>query len=210
RRQHDRRGGRQRGRRDLAHPFGGHRNSRGRLRPRHPHLRSTMPFQINNLSAGFTRPNDTTAYAAGDLVANSTAAGSVVPLRIDLGNVAAVGHGMTRITRARLTKSGTSPTNASFRIHLYETAPTAQNGDNGAWSTDRAASWLGSIDVTSMLAFTDGCTGVGSATPGSEMFLRLAVGAIFALLGAKAAFARVAHRALTPPPPGTEALSDCA
>src|SRR6476646_2848263 len=100
-----------------------------------------MPFQINNLSAGLTRPNDTTAYAAGDLVANATTAGAVVPLQIELGNIAAVGHGMTRITRARLTKSGTSPTNANFRIHLYEAAFVPQNGDNGAWLTDHAASW---------------------------------------------------------------------
>jgi hypothetical protein len=156
-----------------------------------------MPFQINNLSSGFARPNDTTAYAAGDLVANSTTAGAVVPLRIDLGNIAAVGHGITRITRARLTKSGPSPTNASFRIHLYEAAPTPQNGDNGAWSTDHAASWLGNIDVTSMLAFTDGCTGTGSATAGSEMFLRLASGAIFALLEAKAAYTPIANETFT-------------
>lgn len=156
-----------------------------------------MPFQINNPSASFTRPNDTTAYASGDLVANSVTAGAVVPLRIDLGNVAAVGHGMTRITRARLTKSGTSPTNANFRIHLYEAAPTPANGDNGAWSTDKAANWLGNIDVTSMLAFTDGCTGTGSATAGSEMFLRLASGSIFALLEAKAAYAPVANEAFT-------------
>src|ERR1051326_6997470 len=110
-----------------------------------------MPFQINNLSASFARPNDTTAYAAGDLVANSTTAGAVVPLRVDLGNLAAAGHAITGIPRARLTKSGTSPANANFRIHLYEAAPLPQNGDNGAWSTDHAASWLGSIDVTSML-----------------------------------------------------------
>jgi hypothetical protein len=156
-----------------------------------------MPFQINNPSASFTRPNDTTAYASGDLVANSVTAGAVVPLRIDLGNVAAVGHGMTRITRARLTKSGTSPTNANFRIHLYEAAPTPANGDNGAWSTDKAANWLGNIDVTSMLAFTDGCTGTGSATAGSEMFLRLASGSIFALLEAKAAYTPVANEVFT-------------
>ena len=31
-----------------------------------------------NSSASFTRPGDTTAYASGDLVANSTTAGSVV------------------------------------------------------------------------------------------------------------------------------------
>jgi hypothetical protein len=156
-----------------------------------------MPFQINNLSAGFTRPNDTVAYAAGDLVANATAAGSVVPLRIDLGNIVAVGHGMTRIARARLTKSGTSPTNANYRIHLYEAAPAPQNGDNGAWSTDRAVSWLGSIDVTSMLAFTDGCTGAGSAAAGAEMFLRLAGGAIFALIEARAAYTPVANETFT-------------
>jgi hypothetical protein len=156
-----------------------------------------MPFQINNLSASFARPNDTTAYAAGDLVANATTAGSVVPIRIDLGNIAAVGHGMTRITRARLTKSGISPTNANFRIHLYEASPVPQNGDNGAWSTDHAASWLGSIDVASMLAFTDGCTGTGSATAGSEMFLRLAGGSIFALIEAKAAYTPVANEVFT-------------
>jgi len=156
-----------------------------------------MTFQINNLSAAFTRPNDTTAYASGDLVANATAAGSVVPLRIDLGNIAAVGHGLTRITRARLTKSGPSAANASFRVHLYEAAPVPQNGDNGAWSTDHAASWLGNIDITAMLAFTDGCTGTGSATAGSEMFLRLASGAIFALLEARAAYTPVANEVFT-------------
>jgi hypothetical protein len=156
-----------------------------------------MPFQINNLSAGFARPNDTTAYAAGDLVANSTTAGAVVPLRIDLGNIVAANHAITRITRARLGKSGTSPANASFRIHLYEAAPAAQNGDNGAWSTDHAASWLGNIDITSMLAFTDGCTGTGSAPAGSEMFLRLAGGSIFALIEAKAAYTPVANEVFT-------------
>jgi hypothetical protein len=156
-----------------------------------------MPFQINNLSASLTRPNDTTAYAAGDLVANATTAGAVVPLRIDLGNIAAVGHGMTRITRARLTKSGTSPTNANFRVHLYEAAPVPQNGDNGAWSTDHAASWLGNIDVASMLAFTDGCTGTGSAPAGAEMFLRLASGSIFALIEAKAAYTPLANETFT-------------
>ena len=156
-----------------------------------------MPFQINNLSAGFARPNNTTAYALGQLVANSVTAGSVVPMQIPLGNLAAVGHGITRITRARLFKSGTSPVNASFRIHLYQAAPTSANGDGGAWSTDNAANWLGNIDVASMLAFTDGCMGTGSATAGSEMFLRLASGNVFALLEARAAYTPVANETFT-------------
>jgi hypothetical protein len=156
-----------------------------------------MPFQINNPSAGFMRPNNTTAYAPGQLVANATTAGSVVPLQIDLGNVAAVGHGMTRITRARLFKSGTSPTNASFRIHLYQAAPACANGDGGAWLTDNAANWLGNIDVASMLAFTDGCAGTGSATAGSEMFLRLASGSVFTLIEARGAYAPIANETFT-------------
>src|SRR3981081_4319597 len=94
-------------------------------------------MQVWNPSASFTRPNDTTAYAAGDLVANATAAGAAVPLQIALGNQ--FPNGMTRLTRARLVKSGSGVTNASFRIHLYETLPTPANGDNAAWSTDQAA-----------------------------------------------------------------------
>ncbi len=156
-----------------------------------------MAFMINNIAVSFTRPNDTTAYASGDLVANSTTAGSVVPISIPLGNLAAVTNGITRITRARLIKTGTSATNANFRIHLYQASPTCANGDNGAWSTSKAADWLGNIDVASMLAFTDGCTGTGSATAGSEMYLRLTGGTIFALLEAKAAYTPVANEVFT-------------
>jgi hypothetical protein len=102
-------------------------------------------MQVWNPSASFTRPNDTTAYAVGDLVANATTAGAVLPLQIGLGNQ--FPNGMTRLTRARLVKSGTGVANASFRVHLYETPPTPANGDNGAWSTDQAAHWLGNIDI---------------------------------------------------------------
>jgi hypothetical protein len=43
---------------------------------------------------------------------------------------------------------------------MYQASPTAANGDNGAWSTDKAANYLGNIDVTAMLAFTDGAAGL--------------------------------------------------
>jgi len=48
-----------------------------------------------------------------------------------------------------------------------------------------------------MLAFTDGCTGTGSAAAGAEMFLRLAGGAIFALIEARAAYAPAANETFT-------------
>jgi hypothetical protein len=44
-----------------------------------------MPLTIFNNSASFTRPNDTTAFEANALVANSTTAGSVVPLAVQVG-----------------------------------------------------------------------------------------------------------------------------
>src|SRR6185437_974597 len=83
-----------------------------------------------NLSANFTRPADTTAYATGDLVANSTTAGSVTPLSFTAPRYA-TGSGQVR--RARLKKSTNTTTNATFRLHLYATSPTPTNGDNGAW-----------------------------------------------------------------------------
>lgn len=152
-------------------------------------------MQLWNPSASFTRPNNTTAYATGQLVANSVTAGSVVPLAIALGNQ--FPNGMTRLTRARLAKSSTSITNATFRVHLYETLPTPANGDGGVWSTDQSAHWLGNIDISSMLAFTDGAAGTGSAPAGSEMFLRLAGKSVYALIAALGAYTPAANESFT-------------
>jgi hypothetical protein len=148
---------------------------------------------INTVSASFTRPSDTTAYASGDLVANSTTAGSVTPLTLTLTNPAQV---QTNIVRCRLSKSGTTPTNANFRVHLYTASPTVANGDNGAWSSSKAANYLGYIDVASMLAFTDGCTGFAGVTAGAEMRINCN-GVLYAQLEAKAAYTPVSAEVFT-------------
>lgn len=134
-------------------------------------------------SANFTRPSDTTAYASGDLVANSTTAGSVTPMSWPVSRVAGSG-GMIR--RARIRKSGTGITNASFRLHLYSVAPTAANGDNGAWSTSGAANYLGAIDVTVDKAFTDGAAGNGAPNAGSE--INFTSDTVYGLLEARGAY----------------------
>jgi len=137
-------------------------------------------------AAQFTRPADVTAYASGDLVANSVTAGSVVPLTFTVARVAA-GSGMVR--RCRVKKSGTGVTSASFRLHLYSSAPTPANGDNGAFSTDGAANYLGGFDVAVDRAFTDGAAGVGAPVSGSEMTFKLASGTtIRGLLEARGAY----------------------
>lgn len=139
-------------------------------------------MQIYNPSASFTRPADTTQYAIGDLVANSTTAGSVTPMSFVLGNN--FGFGQFRLTRVRLSKTNTSPTSATFRVHIYSASPTSAVGDNAAYSTTLSG-WLGSIDVPAMTAFSDGCAAVGAATAGSEFLIKLSAGAtVYALLAA--------------------------
>ncbi len=90
----------------------------------------------------FTRPADTTAYAAADLVANSTTASSVVPLTFKTSKL--LGQGT--ISRVRLYKSATSATNANFTLHLFTVSPVPANGDNGALVTSTVANMIGSVD----------------------------------------------------------------
>jgi hypothetical protein len=160
-------------------------------------------MQIWNLSQSFTRPNNTTAYSSGQLVANSVTAGAVVPLAFTVGGNSMPGQ--FRLSRIRLFKSGTSSTNAQFRLHLYASSPSVANGDGGAWSTSGAAFYLGSIDVPGMKAFTDGCADVGDDAAGSEHWIRLAGGATYyGLLEARAAYTPAANEQFTVTPETVE------
>lgn len=96
---------------------------------------------IEVTSQTITRPADTTAYASGDLVANSTTAGSVTPFVLKIP----YGTGL-KVHRAGLRRSDTDVTNASFRLHLYKDSPTVTNGDNGAWLSI-VAGHQGFIDI---------------------------------------------------------------
>jgi len=138
---------------------------------------------ISLISAGFTRPSDTTAYASGDLVANSTTAGSVVPMRFDISD----GGDGGMIRRVRIIKSGTSVTSSSFRLHLYSSATiTCANGDNGAWSTNQAANYFGAFDITVDKAMTDGAVGNGIPLVGTEM--NFGINTYYGLLEARGAY----------------------
>ncbi len=138
-----------------------------------------------NPSAMFTRPADTTAYASGDLVANSTTAGAVVPLSLTAARVAAGGFLLHRLL---LRKSGTSTTNAAFRVHLFGAAPTVTAGDNGVLAMSGSASYLGQVDITMTQAFTDGAVGMSDFTM-SDMIVRLGAGqSLYALIEARGAY----------------------
>lgn len=145
----------------------------------------------------FTRPNDITAYASGDLVANSTTAGSVTTRSFALGTAPG---SKGRIHRCRVYKSGTSVANAAFRLHLYDgsAALTYTNGDNGAYAASGVAQYLGYLDVTAMTAHSDGAAGVGSGVGNFIAFkLPATISTVYGALEARGAYTPTANETFT-------------
>jgi hypothetical protein len=167
---------------------------------------SNIPVISNNsevkLSASFTRPADTTAYAAGDLVANSTTAGSVVPLSFT--SAVRTAGDCVRIERARVSKNSTGLTNASFLLHLFESSPTVSVGDNGVFNnvnvlaTNNVLNYVGSIAVIISNSGSDGATGAGVPSIGSAITISPTSGTtIFGLVQASAAYTPVSGEVFT-------------
>lgn len=140
----------------------------------------TVPRGHAVASASFTRPADTTAYASGDLVANSTTAGSVVAMTLSVGSAAGV---PARVRRVRVLADKADATNFNFRVHLFSVLGiTCANGDNGAFSVNKAANYLGQIDVTAGQLFTDGAMGTSTCD------ITVPGGLAYALIEARAAY----------------------
>lgn len=119
---------------------------------------------VQPASSTIARPANTTAYASGQLVANSVTAGSVAALQFT--TLARVSGGSGVIVGASIQKSTNSVTNAAFRLHLFTAIPTFTSaGDGSAISTVVVASakgYLGYVDITSMVAFSDVAWGTGA------------------------------------------------
>lgn len=99
------------------------------------------------VSANFTRPNDTNLYTALDVISNSTSSPSV----ITFSNVSGIAAGNIIITSIamRLDEANIPAGESTFRLHLYDAAPTAIN-DNAAYdlpSGDRAK-YLGYLTLS--------------------------------------------------------------
>jgi hypothetical protein len=161
-----------------------------------------VPVDLETLSwvdaPSFTRPNDTNAYAIGDLVANSTTAGSVV---FPIFPVVTKQGGDGRIIAWRMTKTGTSATNANFNLHLFVATPTiATAGDNGAIATDVSAlgkGYIGYLAMASMTAFADGCWGLGiPPAPLPALPFTAAITQLYGILAAGAAYTPTAQEVL--------------
>lgn len=134
--------------------------------------------------SSFTRPADTTQYAAGDLVANNATAGSVAPLKFSLNGVGRSGI----LRRVRIYKSTTTATAASFALNLFTSEPTVANGDNGVLSVSaNVDSWIGRVAVDmSSTAEAGASTGLIQASANVEIGISLpnTGGTIYGLLEA--------------------------
>lgn len=159
-------------------------------------------------AAAFTRPNNTDAYAIGDLIANHGTAANVVPMTFAIAREAG---GSGAIIKARIRKSGNTIANAAMRLHLFAAANaaalTVQNGDNGVFLPNSAAVWLGAMDFLTFQAFYDGAVSNGLPVTGPAILFDLADGQsnIYGLLEARGALVPGALETFTV---GLEVLQD--
>ena len=141
----------------------------------------------------FTRPNDTTAYAAGDLIANDTTAGSVLGLAITGATLSGNG-GSGTITSVLLNKTGTAV--AQIRAHFLKTQHAVSNGDNGglAFTSIDLDNYIGFADINLADVATGGVFGQADVSIDYE----LATGdTIYCFLEALAAYTPIAVAVMT-------------
>ena len=103
------------------------------------------PGYIRSARATFTRPSDTNAYAVADAIANSTTAGSVIPMSF---RVAKNNGGTGKIIGSQLLTDSATAFGA-IRLHLFNRAPFAVAGyqaDNSALALTYAAMLTGAAD----------------------------------------------------------------
>lgn len=82
------------------------------------------------VTAAYTRPGDTTAYASGDVVCNSTSA----PVVLTFTGMARYNGGTGRIVGARLISDSAAGTKGDFELHLFDLSTVTIQNDNAAWA----------------------------------------------------------------------------
>jgi hypothetical protein len=146
-------------------------------------ITNSVGYQVVT-SASFTRPADTTQYAANDAVTNSTSA----PTILEFANSARTSGGSGLILSARHVKSSTTTTNANFRLYLYRATVSSVN-DNAQFPL----LWANRANRIGFVDFTHTTQGTGSDSSSSLVtFINLpfvATGtSLFGLLTVTAAY----------------------
>ena len=99
------------------------------------------------VTVSVTRPADTTAYTAGDVIGATTTTGGAV---LTLSGLPSLGGEVMLTTVQLAINTSVIPSGmTSFRMHLYNASPASALADNAAWDlavADRA-NYLGYVDL---------------------------------------------------------------
>ena len=138
-----------------------------------------IPFSVNTT---LTRPADTTAYAAGDAITDSTSA----PTALSFTGFGASATESIKITHATIAKSGVNT--ETFQLWLFDSSPTATN-DNSAFALTDA----NNDSCVAVLTFGTGLTAVNNSfyhLANLDVRIKLAAGSqtIYGLLKGAAGF----------------------
>lgn len=129
-----------------------------------------------NPTSTLTLPATTTAYTAGQLVANSATAGSVVNPSFAIANSA----GGASIARLRLSTNDTTSTAwgaQTIQVDLWTATPTWTSGDRGTWlPATGAAGHLGSYTCVMGTVWGDGVASECYPAVGNSSLPKLASG----------------------------------
>jgi len=122
-------------------------------------------YKLKKVSVSFTRPADTTAYAVGDSVANSTSA--PVPFTLDLSDMLA-GNSYLELRKLVVVSSVKQATLPLFNVFLSAATFTTSN-DNAALDIadavqDAGGAWL-ACEVQNYTASNSRCAYVGIPIP---------------------------------------------
>lgn len=164
-------------------------------------IRSTNEFK-RVAATGVTRPNDTNTYAAGDVITNSTSAGSATAFTFS--NVVRKAGGSGTIVAASLLDSANQTLKLLADLWLFHTLP-GLDGDNAAFTPTDAEM----DNVVAVLPFS--AYFVGDATSGAGGNVRLiwsdiprpftcasGVRDLYGVLVARNAYVPVAQEIFTP------------
>lgn len=131
---------------------------------------------ITNPTSTLTLPAATTAYTAGQLIATSATAGSVVNPSFAIANSA----GGAIISRLRLSTNDATSTawgGQTIQVDLWSTTPTWTNGDRAAWSpATQTGAHLGSFTGLMSAEYGDGAFTECLPVVGNALTVKLAAG----------------------------------
>ncbi len=122
-------------------------------------MTTAVTGQGHTATATLQRPNDATAYAAGDVIADATSGATVLTFNAAQGTSQTISMILNEVI---LVDSANQATKPDLELWLFSTAPTAQQ-DNAAYApTDAEVNNLVAIIAIPSTAFR-----VGNATVGA-------------------------------------------